>query len=68
VVTLVRLGRIIVILLLATFTLAFVIGVARSETGAFEKIVLVGLVVGCVVLAARVSASSADAERRLRRR
>ena len=53
-----RLGKIIVILLLATFTLAFVIGVARSETRALEKIVLLGLVVGCVVLAARVSASS----------
>ncbi len=55
------------ILLLATFTLAFVIGVARPETGAIEKIVLLGLVAGCVVSAAKVLTLATKAEGRLQR-
>jgi tryptophan-rich sensory protein len=66
-ITLVRLARILVILLLATFTLTFVVGVARPETGVIEKIVLLGLVAGCVVLAAKVSPLASRAERRLQR-
>ncbi len=66
-ITTVRLVRILVILLLATFTLEFVIGVARPETGAIEKIVLLGLVAGCVVLAAKVSTLATKAEGRLQR-
>ncbi len=54
-ITSVRLARILLILLLATFTITFVIGVGRPETGAIEKIVLLALVAGCVVLAANVS-------------
>jgi len=42
-ITTVRLVRILVILLLTTFTLAFVVGVARPETDAIEKIVLPGV-------------------------
>ncbi|MCW2767978.1 MAG: hypothetical protein JWO11_3937, partial [Nocardioides sp.] len=66
-ITLVRLARILVILLLATFTLTFVIGVARPETGAIEKLVLLGLVAGSVVLAAKVSTLASKAEGRLQR-
>jgi hypothetical protein len=66
-ITLVRLARILVILLLATITLTFVIGVARPETGAIEKFVLLGLVAGCVVLAAKVSTWASKAEGRLQR-
>ncbi|MCW2795627.1 hypothetical protein [Nocardioides sp.] len=63
----VRLARILVILLLAAFTLTLIIGVARPETGAIEKVVLLGLVAGCVVLAAKVSSLASRAEGRLQR-
>ncbi len=63
----VRLVRILLTLLLATFTISLVIGVARSETGAVEKFLLLALIVGCVVCAAKLSTLSANAQERLQR-
>lgn len=42
------------ILLLAAFAISFVIGVGSSDTGAMEKVALLALIAGCVVLAAKV--------------
>jgi len=55
VITLVRLTRVLLTLVLAIFIVSFIIGVARPETGVVEKIVLLALIAGCICLAARVS-------------
>jgi hypothetical protein len=65
VITLVRLARVLVILLLATFTISLVVGVGSSETGAVEKVVLLALIAGCVVVAAKVSTLATKAQERL---
>jgi hypothetical protein len=67
VITLVRLARVLLILLLATLALSFVIGVGNSETGAVEKVALLALFVGCVALAAKVSVLAGWAQERLQR-
>ena len=67
VITMVRLARVFLILLLATFVISFVIGVGSSETGAVEKVALLALIVGCVALAAKVSTFAARALERLQR-
>ena len=54
-VTLIRLARIYLILLLAAFAVSSVIGVATPETGVLEKVVLVAMFGGCVFLAAKVT-------------
>lgn len=64
----VQLAKLLLILLLATFTISFVIGVGRPETGAVEKVVLLALIAGCVVLAAKVSIFATRAQERLQRR
>jgi hypothetical protein len=55
------------LLLIATFTVAFVIGVAGSETGAVEKLALLVLIAGCVFLAAKISTLASKAQERLQR-
>ena len=67
VITVVRLARVLLILLLATFALSSVIGVGSSETGAVEKVALLALLVGCVGLAAKVSVLAGWAQERLQR-
>jgi hypothetical protein len=67
VITVVRLARVLLILLLATLALSFVIGVGNSETGAVEKVALLALFVGCVALAAKVSVLAGWAQERLQR-
>lgn len=62
-----RLARVLLILLLATFTISLVIGVGSPETGAVEKVVLLALIAGCVVIAAKVSTVATRAQERLRR-
>jgi hypothetical protein len=54
-VVLIRLARVLLILLLAVFSVTFVVGVATPETGMAEKVLLVAMFVGCVFLAARVT-------------
>ena len=67
VITLVRLARVLLILLLATFAISLVISVGSAETGAVEKVALLALIAGCVVVAARVSTFATRAQERLRR-
>ena len=63
----VRLARVLLILLLATFTISLLIGVGSPETGAVEKVVLLALIAGCVFLAAKVSTFAAKTQARLQR-
>ena len=66
-ITVVRLVRILLILVLAALTVAFVVGLGRPEVGAVEKIALLALVAGCVVLAAKISTLASKAQERLQR-
>jgi len=52
---LIQLARVVLILMLAVFAAAFVIGVATPETGLIEKMVFVIVFGGCVFLAAQVT-------------
>ena len=66
-ITVVRLVRILLILVLAALTVAFVVGLGRPEVGAVEKVALLALVAGCVVLAAKISTLASKAQQRLQR-
>jgi hypothetical protein len=66
--TLVRLLRVLLILVLALVTISFVIGLGGSATGAAEKLVLLALIAGCILVAAQVSKSATRARERLQRR
>lgn len=63
----VGLAKIVLILLLTMFAVAFVVGVARPETGVVEKVALLALVAGCVVLAAKLSSLATKSRNRLQR-
>jgi hypothetical protein len=65
--TVIRLARVLLTLVLAAITLSFIIGLARAETGPVEKVVLVALIVGCVVLAAKLATWSTRAQARFTR-
>jgi hypothetical protein len=67
VLTVIRLARVVLTLLLAMITLSLIIGLARPETGPLEKVVMVGLVAGCFVLAAKLATWSTRARARLTR-
>jgi hypothetical protein len=54
-ITVVRVARVALLLLLALFTIMLVIGLGSPDTGIVEKVALVALIIGCVALAARVS-------------
>jgi 4-hydroxybenzoate polyprenyltransferase len=54
-VTLIRLARVVLILMLAALAVSSVIGVATPETGMVEKVVLVAVFGGCVFSAAQVT-------------
>ena len=64
VITLVRLARVLLILLLAAFVISFIIGIGSPETGALEKVALLALIAGCVALAAKVSTFATRAQER----
>jgi uncharacterized YccA/Bax inhibitor family protein len=49
-----RLLRLLLLLLLATAALSLTIALLTADTGLAEKVVLVGMIGGCVYLAARV--------------
>lgn len=66
-ITLVRLARILIVVLLAILTISLVIGLGTSGTGVIEKIVLLALIAGCVFLAAKVSTLAARTQARLQR-
>ena len=63
----VRLARVLLILLLATFAISLIIGIGSPDTGLVEKAALLALIAVCVVLAARVSWFASRTEERLRR-
>ena len=65
-ITLIRVGRVLLITVLALMTVASVVGVVRPETGPLEKAVLMGLIGSCVLLAAKVTASAERWQHRLR--
>jgi hypothetical protein len=52
VITVVRLARVLLVILLAFLTISFVMGVGTAGTGPVEKLVLLGLIGGCVYAAA----------------
>lgn len=62
--TLIRLTRVLTLLVLAVFVVSLIIGLAGSETGALEKIVLLVVIAGCVAAAAKVSSIALAAERK----
>jgi hypothetical protein len=66
VILVVRALRVVLTLVLAAFVVMFVVGVARPETGVYEKVVLVALIVGSIVLAAKFSTWSTRAQAKLR--
>ena len=59
VITLVRIARVLVLLLLAWVAVSLVVGLAVAGTGAIEKVVLLALFAGCIYLAAQVSTFAA---------
>jgi hypothetical protein len=65
VVTLIRLARVLLILILAMFAVSSVIGVATPDTGMVEKVVLVALFGACVFLAAHVTSMATRLTRRV---
>ena len=62
--TLVGLVRVLLILVLALFTISLVIGIGSPGTGAVEKVALLALIVGCIVVAAQVSKWATKARER----
>jgi hypothetical protein len=58
VITVVRVTRVLLILMLAVLTISFVIGIGTSSTGWVEKAVLLFLICGCVLAAAKVTTLS----------
>ena len=67
-ITLVRVARVLVLLVIACFSVTLVIGLGTPETGVIEKVALIALIVGCVFLAAKVSELATKASTRLERR
>ena len=65
-ITLVRLARVVLVLLLATFTISLIVGL-DFETGAVEKVTLLAAITGCVVIAAKVSTLATRAQQLLQR-
>jgi hypothetical protein len=66
-IALVRLAKVLVLLLLAFFTVSLVIGVGTSGTGVIEKSILLVCIAGCVFVAAKVSTFASRTEARLQR-
>jgi hypothetical protein len=62
VVTVIRLARVLLTLVLAVITTSLIIGLFMRETGPVEKVVLVALIAGCFVLAAKLATWSARAQ------
>lgn len=62
-----RVARVLLIFLLATFVISLVIGIGSPETGPVEKVVLLALIAVCVALAAKVSWFATRVQERLQR-
>jgi hypothetical protein len=68
VITVVRLARLLLVLVLAFLTISSVIGVATPDTGLLEKVVLLCLIGGCIYAAAKITVLTDRAVARLARR
>ena len=68
VITLVHLARMLILLLLALFSVMLVIGIGSPETGVIEKVALLALIAGCVFLAAKATALATKASAHLQTR
>jgi hypothetical protein len=66
-VTLVRLARALLLLVLTFVVLSLVIGIGSGSTGVLEKVVLVLLIVGCVAVAAKISTVAGSIQTRVQR-
>lgn len=66
-VTVIRLTRVLLTLVLALVTISSIIGLATPDTGPVEKVVMVALIVGCFLLAARLATWSTRAQARVSR-
>ena len=64
-ITIVRMTRVLLIVVLALVAISLVIGVGTPDTGILEKLVPLGLVGGCVYAAAKVTALADWAAQRL---
>ena len=62
----VRALRVLLTFVLAALVIASAIGVSRPETGVYEKLVLLVLIAGSIVLAAKFSTWSTRAQARIR--
>jgi hypothetical protein len=65
---LIRLVRILLILVLALLTIALVIALGRAETGPAEKLALLALTAGCILVAAQASKLATRTRGRIQRR
>ena len=58
----------LILLLLALFSVMLVIGIGSPETGVIEKVALLALIAGCVFLAAKATALATKASAHLQTR
>jgi len=68
VLTLIHLIRILLTLVLALLTIAFVVAIGRAETGPAEKLALLALIAGCIFLAAQFTKLATRTRQRIQRR
>ena len=64
--TVVRATRVLLILMLAMLATSFIMGLGTSSTGLLEKVVLLVLLVGCIVAAAKITTLSERIVERIR--
>ena len=67
VITLARLARVFLVLLLGTFTISVIVGLGSSETGTVEKVALLAAIAGSVAVAPKVSTLATRAQELLQR-
>ncbi|MFC7361316.1 hypothetical protein [Nocardioides astragali] len=67
-ITVVRVARVLLIIVLALLAISFVMGVGTTSTGPVEKVVFLLLIGGCVYAAAKVTAVTEWLVHRLARR
>ena len=65
VITLIRVARIVLLLVLAVIAVSLIIGMFRPETGGYEKAALAALTVACFGMGIAVTATATYLRRRL---
>ena len=64
----VQVAKLLLMLLLAIFVLSSLVGIVNPDTGSLEKLVLLALIGGCIVIAAKISTLATMAHERLQNR